>query len=146
AVGVAVSRTGTRAAAGMQVGVAAGTGAPGSEAPAVPGVPGCAVTYHIRDRWTDGFTADVQLTNTGTAVLSAWTLTFILAGGQRVVQGWNGMFDQTGQVVTVQDVGYNALLQAGKSTLLGFNGAYQRQNPAPARFRLNGVLCALRTD
>jgi hypothetical protein len=58
------------------------------------------------------------------------------------VQGWNGVFGQQGQDVTVQDDGYNANLRPGTSTTLGFNGLFQQQNPTAREFRLNGVPCA----
>jgi eukaryotic-like serine/threonine-protein kinase len=107
-----------------------------------PSPAGCSVSYHIRGVWRTGYTADVRVTNTGIANVSQWTLTFALPGNQHVVQGWNGVFGQQGQDVTVQDDGYNANLRPGTSTTLGFNGLFQQQNPTAREFRLNGVPCA----
>jgi cellulase/cellobiase CelA1 len=101
------------------------------------------VAYRVRSTWNAGFTADVRVTNTGGVGVSDWTLTFALTGDQRILQGWNGVFGQAGPDVTVADAGYNGKLPPGRSTTVGFNGSYRRRNPAPARFRLNGVPCSV---
>ncbi|HKT02678.1 MAG TPA: cellulose-binding domain-containing protein, partial [Rugosimonospora sp.] len=132
--------SGGQDAAMMAPPAATTTPSPQSSADAVSG---CAVTYHVRNMWSVGFTADVQLTNTGTAPVSTWTLTFAMPGDQRVLQGWNGVFGQAGRDVTVADAGYNAKLTPGSSTTLGFNGSYDQNNTAPAEFRLNGVPCSV---
>ncbi len=132
-------------AASRTANTAAGS-APASPSPAAPATAaGCAVSYHIRSMWNAGFTADVQLTNTGTADVSTWTLTFAMTGNQQVLAGWNGVFGQTGPDVTVADAGYNARIHPGATTTVGFNGSYQEQNPSPVQFRLNGVPCSVRT-
>ena len=105
-------------------------------------VPGCAVRYRVRSVWDIGFTVDVTLTNTGPAAVSAWVLTFTFPDDQRVVQGWNGSFAQSGSRVTVRNADYNAQLTPDRSATLGFNGSYQEQNGAPRAFTLNGVACA----
>lgn len=147
-----VASSGAGAAPAKQV--AAPGSAPGS--PSASGPPpsvaasgsgsGCAVTYHVRSMWDGGFSADVRLTNTGNADLSTWTLTFALRGNQHVLQGWNGVFGQTGQDVTVLDTGFNSKLHAGGTTTVGFNGSYQQSNPPPEEFRLNGLRCSLQTE
>ncbi len=130
-----------------------GTGRWGGAVAAPPGVPApasagasigaaaCEVRVVVRTRWDTGFTADLVLTNTGTAAVSTWTLTFALPGGQRVVAGWNGAFSQSGDRVSVRDAGYNAMLNPGRSTTLGFNGAAQRGTAGPSAFVLNGTPC-----
>jgi serine/threonine-protein kinase len=124
---------------------AAQTG-PASARPAkpdtTPALSGCSVAYHIRTTWKVGFTADVRVTNTGSVDVSTWTLTFALPGDQQILQGWNGVFGQSGQDVTVLDAGFNAKLLPGNSTTLGFNSSYEQRNPTPADFRLNGVRCS----
>jgi eukaryotic-like serine/threonine-protein kinase len=102
---------------------------------------GCAVRYRVRSDWDVGFTVDVTLTNTGDAPVSPWVLTFTFPGDQRVVQGWNGSFVQSGAEVTVRSVDYNASLTPEGSATLGFNGAYRAENGTPQGFTLNGVTC-----
>jgi cellulase/cellobiase CelA1 len=129
--------TGGEAAAGGQP---TGTSSTGSTAS------GCAVRYRVRSDWAVGFTVEVTLTNTGEAPVSPWVLTFSFPDDQRVVQGWNGSFVQSGSQVTVQSVDYNARLTPEGSATLGFNGAYQAQNGTPHAFTLNGVTCTANSD
>jgi eukaryotic-like serine/threonine-protein kinase len=107
---------------------------------------GCAVRYRVRSDWAVGFTVEVTLTNTGEAPVSPWVLTFSFPDDQRVVQGWNGSFAQSGSQVTVRSVDYNARLTPASSATLGFNGAYQAQNGTPRSFTLNGVTCTADGD
>jgi serine/threonine-protein kinase len=114
--------------------------------PSTAAAPACAVHYHVRTRWNAGFTADVTVTNTGTAALSAWTLSFALPDDQEIGQGWNGSFSQSGDRVSVRDAGFNARLTPGASTTLGFNGRSRARTSEPGAFVLNGVTCAATTD
>jgi hypothetical protein len=113
----------------------------GTPSAATGGSSGCAVRYRVRSDWEVGFTVEVTLTNTGEAPVSPWVLTFTFPNDQRVVQGWNGSFVQSGPRVTVRSVDYNARLTPEGSATLGFNGAYRAQNGTPQAFSLNGVTC-----
>jgi serine/threonine-protein kinase len=124
-------------AAGGQPSATGDTGSPAS---------GCTVRYRVRSDWEVGFTVEVTLTNTGDTPLSPWVLTFSFPDDQRVVQGWNGSFAQSGSKVTVRSVDYNARLTPAGSATLGFNGAYQAQNGTPQSFTLNGVTCTAESD
>ncbi len=121
-------------------GIGAGA-AGGTPSAATGGSSGCAVRYQVRSDWAVGFTVEVTLTNTGDAPVSPWVLTFTFPNDQRVVQGWNGSFVQSGARVTVRSVDYNARLTPAGSATLGFNGAYRAQNGTPQAFSLNGVTC-----
>ncbi len=43
---------------------------------------GCAVKY-TANSWNNGFTADVQITNTGSSAINGWTMNYSLPSGQR---------------------------------------------------------------
>ncbi|WP_051450560.1 cellulose binding domain-containing protein [Actinospica robiniae] len=103
---------------------------------------GCQVSYTISSSWSGGFTANVAITNLGSAVTS-WTLGFTLPGTEAVSSGWNGTFSQSGQNVTVSNVSYNGSLAANGSTTVGFNGSYSGSTyPGnPSSFTLNGTAC-----
>lgn len=90
----------------------------------------CTVAYGVNTDWGSGFTATVTITNKGPA-LNGWQLGFSFTGNQKVTQGWNGTWSQSGSAVTVKDAGWNAALPTGGSTGIGFNGAYTGANPAP---------------
>lgn len=102
---------------------------------------GCTAAYQVSSDWGSGFTANVTITNHA-AQVNGWHLGFTFTGSQKVVQGWNGTWSQTGTAVTVTDAGWNASLPTGASTTIGFNGSYTGTNTAPGAFTLNGTPCA----
>jgi cellulase/cellobiase CelA1 len=105
----------------------------------------CRVAYTISP-WggAAGFTAGLTLTNTGSAALSGWTLTFTLPGGQRITPpGWSATWAQSGQAVTATPLSWNATLAPGASTSIGFNGAHTGDTAEPAAFSVNGASCTV---
>ena len=62
----------------------------------------CSVDYKTND-WGSGFTADLTITNRGTDAINGWTLTYSYAGNQKLSNGWNGTWSQSGKAVTVQN-------------------------------------------
>jgi cellulase/cellobiase CelA1 len=111
-------------------------------APATP-TGGCRVGY-AASGWPGGFTARLTITNTGTTVIDGWRLTFDFpAPGQRVTQGWSATWAQDGATVTAESLSWNARLDPGASTEIGFTGVWTGQNPEPTAFTLNGQRCAV---
>src|SRR5690349_15060952 len=72
-----------------------GTGSTPAQAAALQ----CSVDYKTND-WGAGFTAELTLTNRGTDAIDGWTLTYSYAGNQKLTNGWNGTWSQSGQNVT----------------------------------------------
>lgn len=104
----------------------------------------CQVTYTVTSQWAGGFSANINITNTGTAAWSSWTLAFTFpASGQAVSSGWNGTFSQSGLNVTVASLSYNGSVAAGAAVASypGFNGAWTSSNPVPTNFTVNGNAC-----
>uniref|UniRef100_UPI0031DF95B9 pectate lyase family protein n=1 Tax=Saccharothrix mutabilis TaxID=33921 RepID=UPI0031DF95B9 len=101
---------------------------------------GCRVDYKVTNQWQGGFGAEVVVTNLGDR-LDGWALKWDFTAGQRVDQGWNGTFGQSGSTVTVTNASWNASLATGATAALGFNGTWTGSNPAPTSFTLNGVSC-----
>lgn len=99
---------------------------------------GCTVAYTAR-QWPGGFTADLQVTNHGTAI-DGWTLEWDYPS-QRVDQSWNTVLRQDGRHVTARNAAWNAQLRAGGSVSFGVYGTWTGGNPAPATFTLNGRAC-----
>ncbi|SCL31474.1 processive endocellulase [Micromonospora nigra] len=103
----------------------------------------CRVAWSSND-WSNGFTANVTITNTGTTAIDGWTLAFAFpAAGQQVGQGWSATYAQTGTAVTATNMSYNGTLAPGASIGIGFNGTHTGSNPKPTSFTLNGALCTL---
>ncbi|WP_053635914.1 cellulose binding domain-containing protein [Streptomyces sp. XY152] len=115
------------------------------EEPEEPGPSGtCEVTYKVTNQWTDGFQADVRLTNTGSAAWNGWSLNWSFANGQKISQLWNGSLTQSGAAVTVRNTDWNGTVAAGSSVAFGFTATRSAANSAPTVFQLGGRTCAVR--
>ncbi|MDO0937936.1 glycoside hydrolase family 6 protein [Streptomyces sp. DG2A-72] len=108
----------------------------GMEAAAVP----CTVDYKVQNQWDTGFTTAVTVTNNG-AAKSAWAVKWSYAGNQKITNGWNAKFSQSGAAVTAANESYNGTLAAGGSISFGFNASYSGSNALPTSFTLDGVTC-----
>ncbi|MEU1164329.1 glycoside hydrolase family 48 protein [Streptomyces sp. NPDC005921] len=101
----------------------------------------CSVDYKTND-WGTGFTADLTITNRGTDAISGWTLTYAYTGNQKLSNGWNGTWSQSGTSVTVQNASYNGTIAAGAAVSTGAQFSYTGGNTAPTSFAINGTTCA----
>lgn len=102
---------------------------------------GCSVQYAVSNQWSSGFTANVTLTNLGDS-LSTWNLVWTFGNGQRVSEGWNAIYAQSGTQVTASNQSWNGTLAGNSSIGIGFNATWNgANNPAPPSFALNGTTC-----
>lgn len=102
----------------------------------------CQVTYTVTNQWSGGFGASITIQNTSASAWTNWSLTFAFpASGQTVTQGWTGAFAQSGQNVTVTNLGYNGNVAVNGSVNPGFNGSWTSSNPVPTSFSVNGNAC-----
>ncbi|MBM0204093.1 cellulose binding domain-containing protein [Micromonospora sp. STR1s_5] len=102
---------------------------------------GCAVKY-TANSWNNGFTADVQITNTGSSAINGWTLTYGLPGGQQVTNAWNATVSQSGSTVTARNVGHNGSVAPGGTASFGYQGTLSGSYSSPTSFSLNGATCS----
>ncbi|WP_322973200.1 glycoside hydrolase family 6 protein [Peterkaempfera griseoplana] len=102
----------------------------------------CTVTYKPNS-WSNGFTADVTVKNSGSAAISSWTLKWTFPGDQKITSAWNAQVSQSGSAVTAANASYNGTLAAGASTSFGFQGTYAASNATPTAFTLNGAACSV---
>jgi hypothetical protein len=102
--------------------------------------PACTVEYSVTSRWDTGFQGAVRITN-NTAAVSSWRLTFDLAAGQKVNQGWNAEWSQSGTTVTAANESYNGSLATGASISAGFLASWSGNTAVPTSFQLNGTTC-----
>ena len=102
----------------------------------------CRVRY-VPNSCGNGFTAELTVTNTGTAVVNGWSLVWSFANGQRVTQMWNATFTQPAATVTATNLGYNATIAPSASVSFGFQGTHSGTNTSPAAFTLNGNACTI---
>ncbi|MEU4236832.1 glycoside hydrolase family 48 protein [Actinoplanes sp. NPDC026619] len=128
---------------GLAVG---GTVVLGAGVALVAGVPahaaaGCTVVYKVQSAWSGGFTGDIQITNAGDPV-SSWKLEYDFPdASQKVAQGWNGVYSQSGAHVTVNNASWNGSIGTNATVGTGFNGTFTSANPVPTAFSLNGTAC-----
>ncbi|WP_406221897.1 cellulase family glycosylhydrolase [Streptomyces canus] len=102
--------------------------------------PACSVEYSVTSQWDSGFQGAVKITN-NTAAMSSWSLAFDFAGGQKLTQGWNAKWSQSGTTVTAASESYNGSLAAGASVSAGFIASWSGSNAVPTSFKLNGTSC-----
>ncbi|AXI79030.1 glycoside hydrolase family 48 protein [Peterkaempfera bronchialis] len=130
----------TASGTGLALILAGLTTAAGTATPAAAATVQCSVDYSTND-WGSGFTANLTITNRGTAAINGWTLGYSYAGNQTLQSGWNGVWSQSGKAVTVKDAGWNAAIPAGGNTTTSANFNYSGTNAKPTSFTVNGTAC-----
>ena len=96
------------------------------------------VTFTDADDWGTGFTGNITITNTGTTAIMGWTLTFDFAVSISSI--WNAsIVNQNGNLYTVENAGYNAIIEPGQSVTIGFNASPGKPVSGPTNYVLNGV-------
>jgi len=100
----------------------------------------CQVSY-VKNEWAGGFTANLTVTDTGTAAINGWTLTFSFPGDQKVTNAWNATVVQSGKAVSATNLSYNAAIAPGGNVQFGFQGTWTSDDTAPTAFALNGSAC-----
>ncbi|WFF03168.1 cellulose binding domain-containing protein [Micromonospora sp. WMMD964] len=121
-----------------------GGGGPTNPPPTTPPPSGggsCAVKY-TANSWNNGFTADVQVTNTGSSAINGWTLNYSLPSGQTVTNAWNATVSQSGSAVTARNVGHNGSIPPGGTASFGYQGTLNGSYSSPTSFSLNGATCS----
>lgn len=104
----------------------------------------CQVAYNITSQWSNGFNADVIITNLSATNITTWTLVWAFPGNQVISNAWNTIWSQSGVTVTANDAGWNQTIPANSGTqLIGFQASYSGTNdPIPSTgFTLNGIPC-----
>ncbi|MGN9778753.1 GH12 family glycosyl hydrolase domain-containing protein [Micromonospora sp. H33] len=105
-----------------------------------PGGSGCAVKY-TPNSWGTGFTADVQITNTGSSTINGWTLAYTLPAGQTVTNAWNATVARSGSSVTARNISWNGTIAPGGTASFGYQGTQSGAYSSPTSFTLNGTTC-----
>lgn len=106
-----------------------------------PGTPAACKVAYATNVWPGGFTANVTVTNTGSAAVDNWKLGFTLPSGQSVTSAWNATVAPSSGAVTASPVSHNARIAPGGSQTFGFQGTYTGTFAQPAGFTLNGSAC-----
>lgn len=103
----------------------------------------CQVTYTVQSQWQGGFTAAIAIADTGEQAFSGWKLTFTFGGDQRIGTVWGASAAQSGETVTLTNLGYDATIAPGATlSNIGMTGTWTASNAAPSGFAVNGVACS----
>ena len=108
--------------------------------PSSPGGATCRAASAV-NAWNNGLTANITVTNTGSATVNGWALAFTLPTGQTITGGWNAGYSPTSGRVTATNVSYNASLAPGASVSFGFQATHTGNSGAPTAYALNGATC-----
>jgi endo-1,4-beta-xylanase len=104
-----------------------------------PGPGGCSITPTVQTQWGSGYVIEpARVTNTGTAAITGWTVTFTLPAGHAIVGSWNTVLTISGQTVTARNVSHNGNLAPGASGQFGFQVSRPNGNTQVA----SGYTCA----
>ena len=113
-----------------------------NQASATTGGASCQVAYTNQNDWGTGFTGSISITNTDSAPIQSWTLTWVWPGSQQITGAWNASFAQNGTNATLTSLSSDATISPGATISgIGLNASYTDANTAPSMFYLNGVLC-----
>ena len=92
---------------------------------------GCVASYVITNQWGSGFTANVTVTNNGSASSNGWMVAWSWGGNQQIVNLWNGVESRSGQSETVTNANFNGSIAPGGNTSFGFQANYSGSNASP---------------
>ncbi|SDK34684.1 fibronectin type III domain-containing protein [Nonomuraea jiangxiensis] len=116
---------------------AAGNTSPVSNTVSVTTAPGtstgaCTAAATVQTQWATGYVVQpLTITNTGTATITGWTVTFTLPAGHTLTGSWNATTTVSGQTVTIRNVGHNGTLAPGAATTsVGFQVSRPNGNTA----------------
>jgi hypothetical protein len=85
----------------------------------------------VENAWSNGFTATVTVSNTGTIATRSWKVSWTWPGNQSIVNGWNATIATSGSAVTAASMGYNGAISAGGNTTFGFQAGFGGTNALP---------------
>ncbi len=86
--------------------------------------------YTIGTDWGSGFGANVVITNNSLVEVDSWGVTLTYSGNQTIT-GWNGVFSQAQNVVSITNTGWNGTIAPGGTVSFGMNGSYSGSNEIP---------------
>jgi cellulase/cellobiase CelA1 len=132
---------------GMACTASSPTPSPSTQPTVVPITPltstkgSCTASYVVRNEWSNGFTADVIITNSTGTNLEGWEVRWQFPGDQTITTIWNASHQQSNQDVAIRNVSFNRVFEDSKSIAFGFTGSFSGTNTPPSSITLNGLEC-----
>ncbi|GGO90862.1 GH12 family glycosyl hydrolase domain-containing protein [Wenjunlia tyrosinilytica] len=91
----------------------------------------CSAVYRVESQWSDGFTASVTVTNTGSTPLNSWKVNWTWPGSQSLGSLWEAVDHGGGSTQTVTNTPSNGTVAAGGKVTFGLSGLSRGTNAAP---------------
>ncbi|MCU7824570.1 cellulose binding domain-containing protein [Kitasatospora sp. DSM 101779] len=102
--------------------------------------------YSRTSTWDSGYTGQYVVSNTTSAAIDGWTLSFDLPAGAKISSLWNASYTASGQHVTVKPESWNKRIEPGRTVDVGFvvqgSGGAQAE---PGHCLINDVSCSTGT-
>src|SRR6185437_6981828 len=99
-------------------------------------------TLAVTSQWDNGFVANYNITNTGSAPLTDWKLEFDLPAGESITNTWSGKLARSGSHYILTPLDFNSTIAPGNSVTVGFQAAHDAAYSPPANCQINGQSCA----
>jgi Cellulose binding domain/Glycosyl hydrolase family 26 len=77
--------------------------------------------YVITNQWNTGFTAAIRITNSGSARINGWSVSWTYTDGARVTNLWNAVFSGSNPY-SASNMNWNGTIQPGQTVEFGFQG------------------------
>ena len=84
--------------------------------------------------YTIQYNAEV-INNTGKRI-NSWTIDVTLDEGASYVSGWNGIFSQEGNILTIKNASYNGVIEEGGSTSFGLQLTAPSDSYVPSSYKV----------
>ena len=78
--------------------------------------------YVVTNQWTDGFTASIKITNSGTSPINGWNVSWLFSGNNRVTSNWNAVYTGTNPY-SASNLSWNGTIQPNQTVEIGFQGS-----------------------
>jgi hypothetical protein len=103
-----------------------------------PGTADC--TYNVTSSWWGGGIANISITNTGTATIPGWSVSWTYSDSTYVQSFWNGTVTGSAPTFSASDVGWNHDIGPGQTASFGFVFA-GGSGPDPVIPKVTGDVC-----
>ena len=100
---------------------------------------GVTCTYTVTNSWTDGFTANVDITNNG-PVINGWTLQWTFLTPTSLGAVWSAVITEQGNRATATNMSWNNAIPTGLTASIGWS-ARAASTAVPTDLTINGQPC-----
>lgn len=87
--------------------------------------------YIVKDQWSNGFLAEIIVTNKSNTPINNWSVKWNWGSDQQIMDIINGLYTQNGKSVTINGATWNSTINANSSVTIVFQSAYGASNPEP---------------